>query len=159
MYFPLYILIQLYKKFPSHMNAHISWTAIRKQEVKCLKFKNWLIACLLYDVNEGRSINKRDGQTWRDRLLVLRGLRTLHTLTQEKWISFAEKRLILIPRGTEICREMSCFSRVLLWTRQGFFCLSWNEFEGNVWVFLGQSISVETAFLVLLIPTVQSFGF
>lgn len=84
---------------------------------------------------------------------------TSHTLTQEKWISFSEKRLILIPRGTEICREMSCFSMVLLWTWQGFFCLSWNEFEGNIWVFLGQIISEETAFLVLLIPMVWPFGF
>lgn len=53
-----YMLIQLCKKFISHTHAHISWAASRKQEVKCLKFKNWLIACLLYDVNEGRIINK-----------------------------------------------------------------------------------------------------
>lgn len=57
-----YMLIQLCKKFLSHSHAHTSWAASRKQEVKCLKFKNWLIACLLYDVNEGRSINKGDGR-------------------------------------------------------------------------------------------------
>lgn len=80
------------QKFPSHMNARISWTDIRTQEVKCLKFKNWLIACLLYDVNEGRSINKRDGRTWRGRLLVLQGLRTLHTHSRKRNESHLPKR-------------------------------------------------------------------